>query len=206
MGIAVEQQQLSRFSVLSPPDVTHKLSLITLLNRQQAANSALTTFPQTKALISPLCWLYQSHGFDPPQPSTRLDGTQMINSSHESAGRKGVVFFTWLLHCGLLCSRINVCLSIKCGPVLSQMSWVHGPLIPHVTQRLEIVPRGGYLLMGSAAGFSHSSVFASPLGLSLGFWDRRDDIVAAVTTALKLRFRFCTFSSGWKIMMYTFGM
>lgn len=60
--------------------------------------------------------------------------------------------------------------------------------------------------MGSAEGFSHSSVFASPLGLSLGFWDRRDDIVAAVTTALKLRFLFCTFSSGWKIMMYTLGM
>lgn len=138
------------------------------------------------------------------RPSTRLDGTRMINSSRESPSRKGAAFFTSLLLCGLLCSRINVWLSIKCGPVLSQMSWVHGPLIPHVTQRL--VPRGGYLLMGSVAGFSHSSVFASPLGLSLGFWDRRDDIVAAVTTALKLRFRFCTFSSGWKIMMYTFGM
>lgn len=64
----------------------------------------------------------------------------------------------------------------------------------------------GNLLMGSAAGFSHSSVLASPLGLSLVFWDRREDIVAAVTTALKLRFLFCTLSSGWKMMMYTLGI
>lgn len=61
-----------------------------------------------------------------------------------------------------------------------------------------------YLLFGST--FSHSSVFASPLGLSLGLCDSRDDMVAAVTTALKLRFRFWTLSSGWKMMMYTFGM
>lgn len=61
-----------------------------------------------------------------------------------------------------------------------------------------------YLLFGST--FSQSSVFASPLGLSLGLCDSLDDMVAAVTTALKLRFRFWTLSSGWKMMMYTFGM
>lgn len=61
-----------------------------------------------------------------------------------------------------------------------------------------------YLLFGST--FSQSSVLASPLGLSLGLCDSRDDMVAAVTTALKLRFRFWTLSSGWKMMMYTFGM
>lgn len=61
-----------------------------------------------------------------------------------------------------------------------------------------------YLLFGST--FSQSSVFASPLGLSLVLCDSRDDMVAAVTTALKLRFRFWTLSSGWKMMMYTFGM
>lgn len=85
-------------------------------------------------------------------------------------------------------------------PFKSTRLWVHVLLGGCVT-----VPPG-YLLMGSAAGFSHSSVLASPLGRSLGFWDRRDDIVAAVTTALKLRFLFCTLSSGWKIMMYTLGM
>lgn len=68
----------------------------------------------------------------------------------------------------------------------------------------EVEGKERYLLLGST--FSQSSVFASPLGLSLGLCDRRDDMVAAVTTALKLRFRFWTLSSGWKMMMYTFGM
>lgn len=68
------------------------------------------------------------------------------------------------------------------------------------------MPRGDerYSLLGST--FSHSSVLASPLGRSLGLCESRDDMVAAVTTALKLRFRFWTLSSGWKMMMYTFGM
>lgn len=68
----------------------------------------------------------------------------------------------------------------------------------------EMEGRERYLLFGST--FSQSSVLASPLGLSLGLCDSRDDMVAAVTTALKLRFRFWTLSSGWKMMMYTFGM
>lgn len=142
MGVVVERQQLLQFCVLSLLDVTHKRGRTVFGNRQQAANFALTTFPKTKAFISPLCWLYQSHHVDPLLPSTRLDGTQMINSSHESPSGKGGVFFTSLLLCRLSCSRINVWLSIKRVPVLSQMSWVHGPLIPHVTQRLEMVPRG----------------------------------------------------------------
>lgn len=79
----------------------------------------------------------------------------------------------------------------------------HSPQCFQVQQR-EMKGRKRYLLFGST--FSQSSVFASPLGLSLGLCDSRDDMVAAVTTALKLRFRFWTLSSGWNMMMYTFGM
>lgn len=44
------------------------------------------------------------------------------------------------------------------------------------------------------------SILDSPFCLSLDFWDKRVDTVAACTTALKLRFLFWTFCSGWKMM------
>lgn len=53
---------------------------------------------------------------------------------------------------------------------------------------------------------SHSSVLASPLGLSPALGLNLLDMVAAVTTALRLRVRLGTFCSGWKRTTYTFGM
>lgn len=52
-----------------------------------------------------------------------------------------------------------------------------------------------------ASRFSHSSDLASPLGLKLPFCVNLLDMVAAVTTALRLRLRLGTFCSGWKRMM-----